>query len=278
MRLYSDKISLTTNARGVSSIDTIIGCSSGTKNDIRGCYGDCYAAKSAKLYGYDFTQSVLRFFKSDEHIKQIKQKINSVKLEFIRIGTSGDPSENWTHTLSIIDKIKHCNKHIVIITKHWTILNEEQLMFLSGLNVSINTSVSALDTLHDIERCLIEYKRLKKYCKSFLRVVSCDFNTNNELGSALNIIQNSLFNNDDIIDTVFRPNKNNFFVKSGVINTTKKKFLNKQIIVSLKNKGTYFGKCSTCHEMCGANMNIKNKKYPKQPGVIKQLSMFKTVK
>jgi len=47
LRLYSDKIALIKNDRGVYSLDTSIGCSSGMAENKRGCYGECYAAKSA---------------------------------------------------------------------------------------------------------------------------------------------------------------------------------------------------------------------------------------
>ena len=278
MRLYSDKISITTNSRGVSSIDTIIGCTSGTAANKKGCYGDCYAAKSAKLYGYDFTKSVLRHFKSTEHENEIKRKINRVELDFIRVGTSGDPSENWAHTLSVLKRIDKCNKHIVIITKHWTKLDFEQLEYLSKINVSFNTSISALDSIENIEHCIKQYRLLKNYCKSFLRIVSCNFNLDNKIGFALNILQESLFQYEDIIDTIFRPNKNNPLVKEGVINTEQANFLGKRALVSKRNKSTYFGKCSTCHEMCGANMKIENAQYPEREGKTKQLKLFKSKK
>ena len=104
MRDYSPKISLTQNSRGIYSLDTSIGCNSGMTNEKGGCYGDCYAAKSAKLYGYDFSKTVLRDFVNEKHRRKIVDGINRVKLDFIRIGTSGDPSENWEHTIKIIKK------------------------------------------------------------------------------------------------------------------------------------------------------------------------------
>ena len=114
---YSNIISLTKNSRGIYSLDTTIGCKSGMENNKGGCYNDCYAAKSSKLYGYDFSKTVLRNFKDEYHRRQIVSEINNIKLDFIRIGCSGDPSENWNHTINIIKSIENVNKQIVIITR-----------------------------------------------------------------------------------------------------------------------------------------------------------------
>ncbi len=271
MRQYSDRISLVKNARGIYSLDTTMGCTSGMENEKGGCFNDCYAAKSAKLYGYDFTKTVLRRFYDRSHRRQIIREISNVKLDFIRIGTSGDPSENWTHTVSIIKEIERCNKIIVIITKHWTTLSDEQISYFSGINICVNTSVSALDKPEIIQRCICEYNRLKTVCRSVLRIVSCDFNLSNPIGFMLSKLQESLFKNDDVLDTVLRVNKNNPYLKDGIINTKKGRFLGKNTTISKFNKKTYFGKCSTCKEMCGINMEIENKQYPEKTGIVKQL-------
>lgn len=271
MREYSSKISLTKNSRGIYSLDTSIGCSSGMANETGGCFGDCYAAKSAKLYGYDFSKTVYRYFENEKHRRQILAKINKVTLDFIRIGTSGDPSENWEHTLSVIKDISTCNKQIVIITKHWTLLSDEQLNFLTNLNICINTSVSALDKPEIINRCLYQFERIKKYCKSVLRIVSCDFNLENETGLQLSILQKSLFTYSPTLDTVLRLNKSNLLIKNGVINVKKATFLGKNALISKLNNSTYFGKCSTCHEMCGVNIKAENK-YNNR-GINKQLKI-----
>ena len=123
MREYSKIITLTKNSRGVTSLDTVFGCNSGLKEDIKGCYSDCYSARIAKKYGYDFSKNVLRDFKNDKHLKSIIKKINKIDLDFVRIGSNGDPSEDWEHTLKIIEQLKGINKKIVIITRHWKNLN-----------------------------------------------------------------------------------------------------------------------------------------------------------
>ena len=272
MREYKSTISLTKNSRGIYSLDTTMGCASGLKDNPRGCYNDCYAAKSAKLYGYDFSRTVTRNFKDESHRKKIVMQISRIPLPFVRIGTMGDPSENWEHTVNVCEKIKHCNKEIVIITKHWANLTDAQLGVFAGLNICINTSVSALDNPVLLENSVAQYKRIKTYCKSVLRIVSCDFNLDNKEGHELYKIQKKLFENDNILDTVLRVNKHNKLVKDGVINIKQVTFLGAKQYASKYNKKTYLGKCSNCHEMCGVTMgeNHENRK-----GVIIQPALFK---
>ena len=269
MKEYSNKISLTKNDRGIYSLDTTIGCYSGVKDNSKGCYNDCYSAKSAKLYGYDFSKTILRDFENTKHKNKIVREINNIKMPFIRIGSSGDPSENWNHTLKIISQIsdglqdKQFNifgnlspkKEIVIITKHWNNLSLSQLVELKNYNVCINTSVSAIDDYFELENRLNQYELLKSYSKSILRIVSFDFNKINELGFKYSKIQDSLFKIPGVLDTVFRASKENELIKNGIINVKKSKFLGKNALISKYNKKTYFGKCDSCLEMCGLNLN-----------------------
>ncbi len=251
MKQYKNIITLTQNDRGIWDLDPSKGCSSGLLNNSRGCYNDCYAARKAKMYGFDFKKTVLRYFQSVKHERQIVNKINSIDMPFVRMGCSGDPSENWEHTFSILKKISRCNKEIVIITKHWNVISNKNLNELKTYNTCINTSVSALDESEQLQKCLKEYERLKPYCKSVLRIVSCDFNKKNETGERLAIIQDGLFKNDLTIDTVFRVSKNNQLVVDGIVNIKKGKFLGKTCYISKYNKKAYLGKCETCSDQCG---------------------------
>lgn len=271
MREYKSAISLTHNSRGVYCLDTSMGCSSGMKNK-GGCYNDCYAAKSAKIYGYDFSKTVFRYFKDRKHERQIVNSINKIKLDFVRIGCSGDPSENWDHTINILKVIARCTKEIVIITKHWTLLTDEQLNYLSTINVCINTSVSALDKPELLTRSLTQYNRLKPYCKSILRIVSCDFNLGNETGRELSVIQDFLFKNQSVLDTVFRPGKKNPLVTDGIINTKTGLFNGSKALMSKFKRKTYIGDCNKCHEMCGIKMKVEDHAFPVKR--IKQLRLF----
>ena len=274
MREYSNKISLTKNSRGVYSLDTSIGCFSGMNNNKGGCYGDCYAAKSSKLYGYDFGKTVLRYFENRKHETEIINQINKIKLDFVRIGTSGDPSENWEHTINICKVISKADKEIVIITKHWTNLTDEHLQFFNTINVCINTSVSAIDKPELLNNAIDQYKKIKRYCKSVLRIVSADFNLENERGKYYSEIQQKLFLNEDVLDTVLRINKNNKYVTTGIINIKQSLFLEKKATISKINRKTYFGKCFSCNEMCGIKINNEKYIYPNKRFLPKQLQLF----
>lgn len=250
-REYTRNITLVRNDRGIYSLDTVMGCASGMALNEKGCYGDCYAARYSKKYGYDFSKNVLRYFKDEKHIKSIIRNINNIDIGFIRIGTSGDPSENWEHTLDILDKIKDCDKDIVIITKHWNNLSFDQLNELKKYKVTVNSSISAMYRSEIMQNGLLQYERLKPFCNSVLRVVTCDFNTENTIGADMAKIQEDITNSYEYIDTIFRVSKNNDLVKMGIINIKEVKFLGKKCNVSKMNKKSFFGKCEKCPEQCG---------------------------
>ena len=73
-------------------------------------------------------------------------------------------------------------------------------------------------------------------------------------GLARHILQEELFKHTPHIDTIFRPSKNNPFVIKEIIHVEKVKFLKKEVLASVYNKKTYFGKCKECPDMCGINM------------------------
>lgn len=260
MQQYTNKITLTRNDRGIYSLDPTMGCYSGMQGNKKGCYDDCYAARYANKYGYDFSKTVLRYFVNESHKHTIIKQISRIDMPFLRMGTSGDPSENWKHTLDICKSIStkyqlslfpEPAKQIVIITKHWNVLTNNQLQQLSKYNVCINTSISVLDKPDLLSKGLDQYERLKPFCKSVLRVVSCDFNLASETGRKLANIQKDIFDKYDVLDTVFRVSKKNEYAIKGIINIKQTKFLGKKCYVSKYNKKTYFGKCQSCPELCG---------------------------
>lgn len=251
MREYSNIITLTKNGRGLYSIDPVFGCNTGMLNNVKGCFNDCYSARISKKYGYDFSKNVNRYFKDAKHEKSIINKINNIDFEFIRMGSNGDPSEDWEHTINIINKLKGINKEIVIITRHWNKLTEKQLIELSKSNVCINTSISAIDNKDELIKNIEQYEKLKKYCKSILRIVSFDFNLDNKIGFKYNKKQEDLFNKYDLLDTVFRGYKTNKLFTDGIILLKETKFLGKKCYVSKYNKKTYFGNCINCLDKCG---------------------------
>lgn len=263
MKTYKNIISLSKNGRGIWDLDTIKGCESGMLENPNGCYGDCYSFKIANRYGIDFKKSIKRSFLNDIHRQSIIKQIEKIDMPFIRIGCSGDPSEDWEHTINIIKQIRDnsqltlfdisSTKQIVIITRHWKKLTDLQLLEIKKYNICINTSVSALDGKKLISNSLTEYKRIKPYCKSILRVITCDFNKENEIGVKMHEVQKQLLKNKGFIDTVFRPSSNNKFILDGIINVKKMGFMKTKTLVSKFNKKAFLGKCENCLEMCGLN-------------------------
>lgn len=252
MKEYKNTITLAKNGRGIWTLDPIMGCKTGLEKNSKGCFSDCYAARTARIYGYDFSKNVLRYFNNEKHLKSIINKINKLDFDFIRMGNSGDPSEDWEHTISILEKLKGINKEVVIITRHWNKLNINQLERISKLNVCINTSISPIDD--DLHSSIEQYEILKKYCKSILRCVSFDFNTKNSKGMEYSMVQDWVFNTYDVLDTVFRCSKSNPLYKDGIIRIKETKFLGKKCNISKFNRKTYFGNCDNCIEKCGVNM------------------------
>lgn len=272
MKEYLPSISVNRNGRGVLCLDTIVGCPSGMANEPGGCYGDCYAANAAKRYGYDFSKPVLRDFEGAWHVHQILHKINNSSAQFVRIGCIGDPSEDWEHTCKIMFQIEWCRKEIVIITRHWNLLTDAQLIYLSGLNLCINTSISALDKPAVRERCLAQYHRIKPHLKSVLRIVSADFNLDNVRGHELAKIQAELFKNENTLDTVLRVGRRNQLARDGVVILKPHVFNGRKTLASRFNPDSYMGKCGGCTEQCGVGIGLKHQN---RPGVKTQPDLFR---
>jgi len=267
VKTYGQYITLNKNARGCYMLDTIKGCQAGLENNNGGCYGECYATRAAKRFSYDFSKSIKRKaregggcqlylpgFKNPKHLNRIIRQIYNINMPFVRIGDMGDPSEDWEHTIDICKKISPANKPIVIVTKHWNDIPDYLLRDIERLGLYINTSISALDSNEQILHRLYEYYRLKDVCNSVLRIVSCDFNKQNTEGVRLSKIQDELFKQGKIIDTVFRVRLNNPLVTEGIINIKKTRFLSSFCYASVYNRDTYFGNCKQCPDMCGTTM------------------------
>jgi len=263
MKHFNSTISLAKNSRGCYILDTVKGCSACTPDKPLGCYNDCYAKKIASRYNIDFSNPVTREvyndnkqlyfmdFHSGNHINEIIRKIRKIDMPFVRIGEMGDPSENWEHTINVCSTIAIAGKPIVIITKHWKTIPDALLNTIRMLDICINTSISAMDSHNEIQHRLNQYNRLKLYCNSVLRVVSCDFNLSKVDGRKMAKIQGKLLKNDNVIDTVFRPSNDNPYVTNGIINVSSHRFLRSQVLASKHKPNIYMGMCNTCPDMCG---------------------------
>jgi hypothetical protein len=251
VKKYSSTITLSQTSRGVWGLDTVKGCKYGMQLDKNGCYGACYACSIAKRYGYDFSDSTIRRFTSKSHENQIINIIKAEKPRFLRIGIMGDPSECWGHTIEICDKIRCFIEDIIIVTKHWEKTPAYLHKKIKSLNLIINTSISALDSDELINHRLEQYEILKSYCKSILRVVTCDFNIKNIDGIICDGIQKKLLKNENVINTVFRPGKDNILLKTLVINAVNTNFLGSKTLASIYKQSSFFGYCKHCPDSCG---------------------------
>lgn len=263
MKEYLPLLSATINRKGVLDIDTVKGCNIGmTKYPDGGCYGLCYAAKTAKFYGYDFSKSISRkisvptkqmnlFNKPVIYGKNsIKNIVKKHSLEWFRVGTMGDPCHDWELTVIVCEWLCRYKKP-VIITKHWIELTDRFLEKLSKCGAVINTSVSPLDTIEEIQHRVKQFNRIKSYgIRSILRIVSCEFGKT-ETGIKLNKIQNELFKNNHIIDNPLRISTSDYRVKIGDIIVKRIKDMNTLSSISLNSKKAYLGKCMDCPDQCG---------------------------
>lgn len=271
VKTFKDKITLNKNGRGCYVLDTVKGCKVCGTTKPYGCYGNCYAFRIASRYKLEFTKTVDRNFEKDNeqlylfdvsdqhHIGQIIHQIKNMDMPFYRIGEMGDPSYNWEHTIDICEKLYTNTKKTVIATKHWETIPDALLERISKLGLTINTSISALDTKQELRHRLFQYERLKKYCNSVLRVVTCDFNTTTIEGIEKDKLQIDLLSNERVIDTVFRTNKDNMYITTGLIHAEYVQFLGTKCLVSRKYKNTFIGYCKDCKEMCGINFIEKFK-------------------
>lgn len=182
MKLYKNVLTAEINDKGILDIDPVKGCSDGMKAHEGGCYNNCYANKIASFRAIDFSRSVIRTIQNAPQMRAIAKLIKQSDLDFVRMGTMGDPSYSWENSLSVADFIKGCGKSIVIISKHWKVMTDRQIELAGHLGVILNTSVSGMDTEKEITHRLKQYERYKKFGKSILRIVSAKYNIENEKG------------------------------------------------------------------------------------------------
>ncbi len=266
MKTYLDKITLNKNGRGCYIPDTVKGCWVCGTEKPRGCYGNCYALQIARRYKFDFARTVERSFEKDcdqlylfdtsdqEHIGQIIHQLKNIDMPFVRIGEMGDPSYGWEHTVNVCEIISIAKVPIVIATKHWETISDELLQRLGKLDICINTSISALDNEREIKHRLEQYERIKSYCHSVLRVVTCDFNLQNKEGVEKARLQNELLAKNSTLETVFRPDKDNLYIRSELILAERVEFLGSTVLASMRDKTTFFGYCKDCPDMCGISL------------------------
>jgi hypothetical protein len=254
-RRYLNVLTVTENLKGVLDVDTVKGCTAGmSAYPHGGCYGECYAYKNAVTYGFDFTVSVSRQFMGREHKATIIKAMNSSRQGWYRIGTAGDPSHDWKHTVAIVNALWHTHKVPVIITKHWEAMEDWQAKKLGRLHAVINTSVSGMDTDREISHRLAQRERLREFgLRSLLRVVTCNYGLS-AWGRACQEKQDYLLSLAPIIDNPLRARMLNPRVMSGdIILTRKEESVGGGKMVSIHSPEVYLGTCKGCPDQCGVD-------------------------
>ena len=250
-RLYLTAIE---NGKGVLDVDTVKGCTLGMEAyPCGGCYGECYAYKTARRYGLDFTQSVPRkLFRSNK--TDVFITVKNHKTNWYRVGTAGDPCHDWNNTIEVLEFLQKTGKTPVIITKHWTPLTDDQLIRLSDLSAVINTSVSALDTEDELIHRIEQIGRIKYAgMKSVSRVVTCNFG-DSQWAKERKEVQDYLLSFAHVIDNPLRASKSNIYVQRGdILLTRKDESIGGGEYVSLHCDSVYLGTCGDCPDQCGVD-------------------------
>lgn len=252
LKQYSDVMTADVNQKGVLDVDTVKGCTAGmSARPGTGCYGACYAATIARFRGLDFARAVPRYVKSYAHAQSIERAVAAAPEGFFRIGTMGDPCHAWEHTVKTVEWLAPLAVP-VIVTKHWHVATDEQLARLITCGAVLNTSVSALDTpaeLRHRERQIARYAAAGGV--SVARIVSCEFNLDNEEGRERAAIQDRLFTLRPMIDNPLRVPRTHDLVQRSVILVRGVRDLATVRNVSLSDDNAYVGHCATCPDKCG---------------------------
>jgi hypothetical protein len=255
-RQYLNVLTVTKNRKGVLDVDTVKGCAMGmAAYPDGGCYGECYAHKNARTYGFDFRVSVSRQFMGREHKGTIIKIMNTVQTGWYLIGTAGDPSYDWNHTVAICNALWHTHKIPVIRTKHWRTLEDWQIEKLRRLRAVINTSVSGMDSDSELKHRIGQVERLRAAnVRSVCRIVTCCYGTS-EWARTCKEKQDYLLSLAPIIDTPLRARKLNPRVVNGDIIITRR---GESVggggrLVSLHSPAAYLGTCRDCPDQCGVD-------------------------
>lgn len=260
-KVYRPVLTVVENGKGVLDVDTVKGCAMGlAAYPGGGCYGECYANKTAARYGINFSTSVSRKLlrsQAADCFYAVKNHYNT----WYRVGTAGDPSHDWDNTLAVCEVLQGAGKVPVIITKHWRELSETHLSRLRNLSAVVNTSTSGMDTDAEIKYRVEQMARLEAAgVRSVCRVVTCDYGAT-DWAKGCKEKQYYLLSFGNIIDNPLRASNQNKRVISGdILLTRKDEAVGGGKFVSLHRPDIYLGTCGGCSDQCGASnatMQIK---------------------
>lgn len=252
-RQYLPTLTAVENEKGVLDVDTVKGCTAGmAARPEGGCYGECYAQKTAARYGIDFAVSVSRKLMPWNR-NAVFQAVKDYQANWYRIGTAGDPCHDWDNTLDVCEFLSATGKVPVIITKHWVKLTDEHLARLKAVSAVVNTSTSGLDTPNEIKHRVRQMARLEAAgVRSINRVVTCKYG-DSEWARAAQAKQDYLLTLVPIIDNPLRATRANPHVANGDILLERiDAAIGGGKLVSLHRADVYLGTCDKCPDQCGA--------------------------
>lgn len=261
LRQYLPILTAVENGKGVLDVDTVKGCSLGMlAYPHGGCYGECYAAKTAARYGIDFSTSVTRQM-NHRSWRDVFCIVRDHPATWYRVGTAGDPSHDWEHTVAVCEALKMTGKAPVIITKHWVTASDDQLKRLKAVSAVINTSTSGMDSNPELYHRVGQIGRIQHFgIVSVCRVVTCEFG-NTEWGRECREKQDYLLSIEPSIDNPLRASQINQRVLSGDIILTKhQESRGGGKYVSLHSESVYLGTCATCPDQCGVQNPLSTKR------------------
>jgi len=251
-RRYRPVLTAHTNPKGVLDVDTVKGCTAGTAKHPKGCYGDCYAAKMARVYGMDFSTSVSRR-PVPGFLSGVLRVVAAHHLRWYRTGVAGDPSHDWANTVNVCELLRCTRKTPVVVTKHWRIAQDDDLRRLADVGTVFNTSTSGMDTDAEIKHRVGQLTRIAAFgMRSVCRVVTCRFG-GSEWARRCREAQKYLLSFPLVIDTPFRTTSKHPHVANGDILLSKRSDSvgGGSRSVSLWSDTPYLGTCADCPDQCG---------------------------
>ena len=258
LRQYRPILTAVENTKGVLDVDTVKGCTIGMRvYPNGGCYGECYASKTAKRYGIDFTVSVSRR-PAPWSWRDVYFGVRDHRSSWYRVGTAGDPCHDWENTLTVCEGLKSTGKTPVVITKHWVRLSDGHMRRFKAVSAVFNTSTSGLDTDAETRHRITQIERLRDFgIRSVNRVVTCDYGPS-AWAQDCREKQDRLLSLTPVIDNPLRASRSNEHVAKGEIVLTRiDDAVGGGKLVSVHDEGVFLGTCDECPDQCGAELAAK---------------------
>jgi hypothetical protein len=264
-RTYLPFLTVEMNRKGVLDVDTVKGCTCGMgAYPDGGCYGECYAQRTAHRYGIDFAQSVSRKLHTNWHKSTLCLIMADSGLSWYRIGTAGDPCHDWHNTITVMRALWPMKMTPVVITKSWIPPTDDQVEWFRKLGAVVNVSVSGLDTEAETRHRLAERERfMAAGIPTVTRVVTCRYGAS-EWARVCAEKQEYLLSLTPVIDNPLRASGTNPRVQEGDILLTRRgESVGGGKMVSLHSESIYLGKCGRCPDQCGVKRGRNMEEAPK---------------